>query len=103
MSHTSGYKFRPDYAVPPGEILEERLEVWGMSQAEFARRCGRSPKLISQIVAGKAPITAATALRFEKVTDLDARTWLNMESSYRLYLERQKESLSKEVEALTSS
>ena len=102
MSTEGGYKFKPDYAVHPGDILEERLEVWGMSQAEFARRCGRSTKLISQIIAGKAPITAATALRFEKATDLDAIAWLNMESSYRLHLARQKETRFQNAEETAS-
>ena len=32
------------------------LDAHDISQAEFARRCGRSPKLISEIIAGKAPI-----------------------------------------------
>jgi hypothetical protein len=50
-------EFRPDFAVPPGWVLEERLDVSGISHAEFARRCGRSPKLISEIIAGKAPLS----------------------------------------------
>ena len=53
---TASYKYEPDYAVPPGWILEERLDTRQMSQAEFARRCGRSPKLISDIIAGKSAI-----------------------------------------------
>lgn len=85
------YPFEPDYAVSPGEILEERLGVWGMSQAEFARRCGRSPKLISQIIAGRAPVEPDTALQFEKVSGLDARIWLGLESGYRLHLKRGEE------------
>ena len=52
---TATSRYRPDYAVPPGWVLAERLEVRGISPAEFARRCGRSPKLISEIIAGKAP------------------------------------------------
>jgi HTH-type transcriptional regulator / antitoxin HigA len=43
-------QYNPDYLVPPGWVLEERLEVQGISHAEFARRCGRSPKLISEII-----------------------------------------------------
>lgn len=85
------YPYEPDYAVSPGEILEERLEVWEMSQAEFARRCGRSPKLISQIIAGVAPVEPETALQFEKVSGLDARIWLGLEAGYRLHLERAAE------------
>ena len=62
---TATNRYRPDYAVPPGWVLEERLEANDISQAEFARRCGRSPKLISDIIAGKAPVEAKTALQFE--------------------------------------
>ena len=65
-------RYRPNYAVPPGWILEEHLKVEGISQAEFARRCGRSPKLISEIIAGKAPVEPATARQFERVLGLTA-------------------------------
>ena len=80
------YKWTPDYAIPSGWLLEEYLEYRGYSQAEFARRCGRSPKLISEIIAGKAPIEPDTALQFEKILGLGANVWVNMESIYRLQL-----------------
>ncbi len=82
------YKFRPDYAVPPGWILEEHLEVRGISPAEFARRSGCPPRLINHIIAGKAPIEAETALLFEKELGLDASIWLGIERQYRLHQKR---------------
>ena len=88
---TATNQFSPDYAVPPGWVLEERLEVEGISQAEFARRCGRSPKLISEIVSGKAPLEPGTALQFEKVLGVDASIWLGIESEYRLHRAREAE------------
>ena len=84
-------QYQPDYAVPPGWIIEERLATQGISHAEFARRCGRSPKLISEIIAGKAPLAPKTALQFEKVLGLDASIWLGIEADYRLHRERQAE------------
>jgi HTH-type transcriptional regulator / antitoxin HigA len=84
-------QYRPDYAVPPGWVLEERLEVQGISHAEFARRCGRSAKLISEIIAGKAPLEPETALQFEKVLGVDASIWLGIEANYRLHRARQAE------------
>ena len=81
-------QFKPDYAVPPGWVLEEHLEVLDMSQAEFARRCGCSAELISEIIAGKAPLDADTALQFEKVLGLKAYIWLGIEKDYRLHLAR---------------
>ena len=88
---TATNQHRPDYAVPPGWIIEERLAARGMSHAEFARRCGRSPKLIGEIISGKAPIAPKTALQFEKVIGLDASIWFGIEADYRLYRERQAE------------
>ncbi|MCY3878901.1 MAG: ImmA/IrrE family metallo-endopeptidase [Rhodobacteraceae bacterium] len=84
-------EFSPDYAVPPGWILKDRLESEGISQAEFARRCGRSPKLVSEIISGKAPLEPGTALQFEKVLNVDAGIWLGIESGYRLHRAREAE------------
>lgn len=84
-------QYRPDYAVPPGWILAERLEAQGISHAEFARRCDRSPKLISEIVSGKAPIEPITAVQFERVLGVDAEIWLGIEKDYQLYQIREAE------------
>lgn len=95
----SPYPFQPDYAVPPGWVLEERLEANGISQAEFARRCGRSAKFISEVVAGKAPVEAKTALQFEKVLGVNANIWLGIEKRYRLYQVREAEAREAEASA----
>ena len=79
------YEYQPDYAVPPGFVLDEHLAAHGFSHAEFARRCGRSAKLISEIVAGKAAVEPATALQFEEVLGMDAGIWLGIEANYRLH------------------
>ena len=84
-------QFNPDYAVPPGWVLQERLQAEGISHAEFARRCGRSPKLVSEIISGKAPLEPGTALQFEKVLGVDASIWLGIESEYRLHQAREAE------------
>ncbi len=83
---TATNQYNPDYAVPPGWVLEEELEARGISQAEFSRRCGRSAKLISEIIAGKAPIEPETAIQFDRVLGGGADIWLRMESKYRLRL-----------------
>ncbi len=88
---TETNRFSPDYAVPPGWVLGERLETEGVSHAEFARRCGRSPKLISEIISGKASLEPGTALQFEKVLGVDASIWLGIESEYRLHRAREAE------------
>ena len=77
------HSYQPDYAVPPGWVLEEHLESQGLSPAELARRCDRSAKLICEIIAGKAPVEPTTALQFERVLGLEASIWLGIEARYR--------------------
>ena len=60
-------------------------------RAASNRLRGRSPKLISEIIAGKAPVKPRTALQFERALGMDASVWLGIESNYRLHLERQAE------------
>ena len=92
-------QYRPDYAVPPGWVIEERLAVNGISHAEFARRCDRSAKLISEIISGKASIEPKTALQFERVLGVDASIWLGLEADYQLRQIRNAET--KAAKALT--
>ena len=80
--------YRLETAIPPGELLATHLAAREMSQSECARRCGRSGKLISEIVSGRAPIQPETALQLERVLGLRSNVWLGIESDYRLLLAR---------------
>ncbi len=84
-------RFTPDWAVHPGEILEEHLEAKGLAQAELARQTGLSRKLICDIIHGRNPVTAKTALRLEQVLDLSAETWLHLQNQWDLHQARQTE------------
>jgi len=91
------HEFKPDYAIPPGEILAEMLEVRGIKKAEFAERCGRPAKTISGILNGHIAITPETAIQFERVLGTAASLWTNLEARYRLRLaEREANHLSDE-------
>jgi HTH-type transcriptional regulator/antitoxin HigA len=90
MAHTQ-HSYQPDYAPPPGKTLEEFIEARDLSARELARRCGRSAKLVVEIIAGKAPIEPETAMQLERVLGMDASVWLNMEAAYRLHLARAEE------------
>ena len=79
-------RYTPDYAVPPGWVLQERLEALGLSQSELAQRCGCSANLVREIIEGKAPLDPKTAVQFERVVGLDASIWQGIESAYRLHL-----------------
>jgi addiction module HigA family antidote len=84
-------EYDPDYAIPPGETVLEKIEEMGMTQRELALRLGLSEKHISEIIGGTAPITCETAIKLEKVTAIPARFWNNLEANYRERLARFKE------------
>jgi HTH-type transcriptional regulator / antitoxin HigA len=70
-------------AVPhPGEIVVEYLDFRGWSQRDLARRTGLTPKTVSEICNGKAPITPPTALALEKVFQRPAHLWLNLQRQF---------------------
>ena len=84
-------QYSPDDVSPPGETLQETLDTIGMPQAELARRMGKTPKNINEMIKGKAPICPATALELERVLSIPAGFWGNRERDYREALARQKE------------
>ncbi len=88
-----GLTYNPDHASPPGDLVQEYLDVLQISARELARRCGRSGKLMAEIVAAKAPVEPETALQLQRVLGPAASIWTNMEASYRLHVARRDERL----------
>ena len=80
--------YKPDYAVPPGETLQETLEALGMTQAQLAVRTGLTPKTINQIVKGGHALSLETAIKLERATGVPAHVWNALEMSYRERLAR---------------
>jgi len=87
MTETA-FKYEPDYAVAPGEILEETLQSRGMQKVDLAERCGLSAKQMSLIISGKAPITPEAAINFERALGISANIWNNLEAKFRLHKAR---------------
>jgi len=90
MTTVEQHPFRPDYAVPPGDTLRDRLSEMNVSQAELAARAGLSTKHVNQIMQGIAPITLETAIALERITGIPASIWNRRETDYREALLRSK-------------
>ncbi len=93
-----------DLLPKPGDTILETLEALKMSQAELAERIGKTPSKINDLISGKEPITVATALQLEKVLNVEAKFWLNLEMHFREKLSRieQEEALEECKEWLRS-
>ena len=69
--------------IPPGEILlEEFMRPMGITARQLAADIDVSPSRISEIVHGRRPITADTALRLGLFFDMEPRFWINLQAEY---------------------
>jgi addiction module HigA family antidote len=73
-----------DLPVHPGVRLKEELFELGLHPAAFARIIQVPTNRITQILAGKRAVTAATALRFGRFFGTSAVVWMNLQNQYDL-------------------
>ncbi|OGR23819.1 MAG: hypothetical protein A2X83_08275 [Desulfuromonadales bacterium GWD2_54_10] len=88
MSNNLTNQFVPNYSIPPGETLLDTIEALGTSQAEMPEHAGRQIETINEIIKGKATITPDTSLQLERVLDVSAVFWNNLEKNHRETLAR---------------
>lgn len=88
MTHNTKTPRLPDYAVAPGEFIQEWLEQNDVNAAELARRLDVTPKHVSELLSGKAPLSATLSLALERVTGTPAKLWNRSEALYREDLAR---------------
>jgi addiction module antidote protein, HigA family len=91
MAKLESNQFMPDYAIHPGEILDETLSARNIKKSDFAERCQLSVKTVSQIINGKAPVTSETAIQFERVLGVSANIWNNLDAQYRLHTAKRED------------
>ena len=77
------YQHRPEYAAPPGYVLQDHIEALGLTPAEFARQHSLSEQLVADVIKGSVPIDADLATLFGREFSLGADVWLRMEARYR--------------------
>ncbi len=78
----------PTHGPPthPGEILlEEFLKPMGISHAELARPLAISYPRVNELIRGKRAMTPEIALRLERLLDIEAQFWLNLQIAWDLY------------------
>lgn len=71
------------HVVTTGDFIAEWMEDEGINSGELARRLAVAPKHVSELLAGKAPLSHSVALALARVTGIPARLWVMYESGYR--------------------
>ncbi len=82
----------------PGDLIKGELKERGWTQEDLAEILGRTTSAVNEIITGRRGITVDTAKGLGEALGTGAQFWLNMESAYRLSLERTRpESVSRKA------
>ncbi len=87
-------------AFHPGSYVEDIIDDLNITQKEFAKRLGVSPKTISKLVNAEIKISDDIASKLSKLTGISISTWFNLQKKYDLKvleIEEQKK-IDKEIE-----
>lgn len=74
-------------AFPPGEFIKDELDARGWTQDVLAEITGISAPAISNVIKGKRAISVDIASGLAAAFDTTAQFWMNLETSYQLWVE----------------
>lgn len=77
---------RTAQAFPPGEFIKDELEARGWSQSDLAEIIGRNKATVNLLISGKQPVNPRLAKELGAAFSTSAEFWMNLETSYRLWL-----------------
>ena len=59
--------------------LEDLLDDWQMTPAQFAHKLGKPLETVEQLLAGEIPVDLELASKLEEATEISAAAWLNLQ------------------------
>jgi len=89
--NSRGKEISTDVSLHPGEILQMELTARNIKKSEFATLLGMKPSHFSELLHGKRHVSAATAIKLEKLLDISAEYWMRVQVYNDLFVERIKE------------
>ena len=81
------------FPTHPGEVLKDEVEERGISQRQLAESMGLSYSVVNEILNGRRPLTAKTALMFEAALDVPADSLMYLQTKYNMQTARKDSSV----------
>ena len=95
-------EFENKMAFHPGYYIKELVDESGLTQEDFAKRLGTTPKNLSVLISGVQSLSIEMAEKLSRFTGTSVSYWLNMQQTYDEVLAAQhyREELNKEKEIM---
>lgn len=81
------------FPTHPGEVLKDEIEERGITQRQLADSMGLTYSVVNEILNGRRPLTAKTALMFEAALDVPADSLVFLQTKYNMQTARKDSSL----------
>ena len=81
------------FPTHPGEVLKDEIEERGIIQRQLADSMGLTYSVVNEILNGRRPLTAKTALMFEAALDVPADLLMFLQTKYNMQTARKDSSL----------
>lgn len=68
----------------PGEVLKDEIEYRKISRCKLSEQLGISYRVLNDLLNGRRPITASTAMLFEAALDIPADSLMRLQMKYNM-------------------
>ena len=75
-------EYNDKIAVHPGYYIKEIIDDSGLTQADFAKRLGTTPKNLSILVRGEQSLSVDIANKLSRMLGTSITFWLNLQQAY---------------------
>lgn len=75
-------EYKDTIAFHPGYYIQEIVEDSGLTQEDFAKRLGTTPKNLSVLIRGQQGLSVDIAMRLSKMLGASLSYWLNLQNAY---------------------
>lgn len=75
-------EYKDTLTFHPGYYIKEVIDDMGITQEDFAKRLGTTPKNLSLIIRGEQRLTPEIAMKLSKLLNSSIAYWQNLQSAY---------------------
>lgn len=75
-------EYNDTVAFHPGYYIKEIMDESGLTQKDFAKRLGTTPKNLSLLIRGEQSLSIDIAMKLSRMLGTSVNCWLNLQNSY---------------------